>query len=315
MSKKKPYREIAKEQHLSLTDISTIIKKHKREQNNEEENIAPVSKNTQALKLFSQNKTPLQVAIELDLKMEEVEKIYKDYWKLKGLDELHKAYVEDIQSNIPSFLEFYRFAKEEGASEQDFQYILQHGSNLHFMEELAKQEAEKFKAALKQKRKVELETNELQKDKKALKNVCNQYQSKKDKISHELEAKTEFLKATEESIRRLTNGEEYTKIKETTKQTAVSILDNHEELLLAAVVTVLIALRNDPNKSILITSFNYKDNTDEFQLKNPNSLMDPVNDPYFRGYVRTHCKSVLQTSRLLYDRILDIIQNRRFQSI
>jgi hypothetical protein len=309
----KTYREIAKSQHLSMTDISSTIKKHTGE-HSEEEKMAPISKTTQALKLFSQNKTPLEVAIDLDINETEVEKVYKDYWRLNGLAELHKAYVDDIQLNLPSFLEFYKVSKEEGVNEHDIRHIIQYGDQLQFLDYLVKDQAKKAEELVKQVKNLKFEINKLQHRIKFQKNECQQYQSTKDKISHELHAKSEFLKATEDSIHRLTSGKKYTKIKETTKQTATSILDNKNELLLAAIVTVSIALRNDPKKSALITSFSHVDSADEFQLTNPNSWMDPVNDPYFRDCVKTHYKSVLQTSDLLYDRILDIIQNRNFQS-
>jgi hypothetical protein len=39
---------------------------------------------TQAYKLFSDRKTPLEVAIELNLRESEAIKFYKEYWKLKN---------------------------------------------------------------------------------------------------------------------------------------------------------------------------------------------------------------------------------------
>jgi DNA-binding CsgD family transcriptional regulator len=79
----KTTHEIAKEQRLSLRDISHILKNHganhgiatiddddnKKSQANE--------KFTQAYKLFSEGKTPLEVAIELDLREKQVNKLYR----------------------------------------------------------------------------------------------------------------------------------------------------------------------------------------------------------------------------------------------
>jgi DNA-binding CsgD family transcriptional regulator len=103
----KTYREIAKEEHVSPGRISSIIKK-----SNGEEETKPVSKDTQARKLFSQGKTPLEVANELDLGVEEIERIYGDFWKLNGLYDLYNAYVWGIKKDIPSFLAFYKIIKE-----------------------------------------------------------------------------------------------------------------------------------------------------------------------------------------------------------
>ncbi len=91
---------------MSPGSISSIIKK-----SNGEEETKPVSKDTQARKLFSQGKTPLDVSNELDLGVEEIERIYRDFWKLKGLYEIDTAYEEGIKNNIPSFPTFYRIIK------------------------------------------------------------------------------------------------------------------------------------------------------------------------------------------------------------
>ncbi len=37
--------------------------------------------------------------------------------------------------------------------------------------------------------------------------------------------------------------------------------------------------------------------------------MDPIDDPYYRNYIDTHYKTILQTPDLLYDRIFEMVQN------
>ncbi len=76
----------------------------------------------------------------------------------------------------------------------------------------------------------------------------------------------------------------------------------------------MIALRNDPNKSTLITTFKSGDE-DEFQFRDVNNFMDPINNPSYGRYIQTRYKLLLQTSNLLYDQVLIIIQNRSFESI
>jgi len=70
----KSIRDIAKLMHMSFRDIGAIINKVKlqaeRERgftNNEEVDTEPKSKQSQAFKLFTEGKTPLDVAIALDL--------------------------------------------------------------------------------------------------------------------------------------------------------------------------------------------------------------------------------------------------------
>lgn len=59
---------------ISLRDIGPILKKSGSDQS--------LSNSSQAYQLFSEGKTPIQVAIKLDLKEPEVHEFYKQYWKL-----------------------------------------------------------------------------------------------------------------------------------------------------------------------------------------------------------------------------------------
>jgi hypothetical protein len=82
----KSTREIAKLMHMSFRDIASITKKVKLEAGGErssleeDDDIKSKSKSTQAIKLFSELKTPVEVAIALDLPADQVQAIYLEYW-------------------------------------------------------------------------------------------------------------------------------------------------------------------------------------------------------------------------------------------
>ena len=71
----KTMREISKAVHKNYTYIGVILKKHFPEEypdtKNSEEN-----KETEALKLFSEKKSPTEVAIKLGLNFYQTEKVY-----------------------------------------------------------------------------------------------------------------------------------------------------------------------------------------------------------------------------------------------
>ena len=71
------------------------------------------SLSSQAYNLFSEGKTPLEVAIELNLKESEATKLYREYWKLKQLHNLNMVY-EDLKGDIDPFLKLYKLAKRKG---------------------------------------------------------------------------------------------------------------------------------------------------------------------------------------------------------
>jgi hypothetical protein len=79
----KSTREIAKLTHMSFRDIGAITKKLKLEADErdsfEVDEVKSKSKTTQAIKLFSELESPVQVAIALDLPVDQVRTIYRQY--------------------------------------------------------------------------------------------------------------------------------------------------------------------------------------------------------------------------------------------
>jgi DNA-binding CsgD family transcriptional regulator len=114
----KTIREIAKEARMSFRDIGSIRKKGEEKEKQSKQlasaegdnSQANKSSSTQAYELFSQDKTPLEVAVELDLSEKQVTRYYREYWKLKGLHKLTVVY-EEIKDDIGYFLKLYRSSK------------------------------------------------------------------------------------------------------------------------------------------------------------------------------------------------------------
>ncbi len=100
----KTIREIAKEVHMSFSRISEIINEY--EGINSEKKV-PVSRETKALKLFSNGKDLVYVATKLDMKPDDVRKLYLEYQSLQGLPFL-KDMVNEIGNSLPSFVQAYR---------------------------------------------------------------------------------------------------------------------------------------------------------------------------------------------------------------
>jgi predicted transcriptional regulator len=124
----KTIREIAKEVRISFRDIGAILNKALEEKktegskeqgqdnNNGEENNQQelhLSLAAQAYKLYSEGKTPLQVAITLNLGESGATKFYKEYWKLKQLHNLKMVY-EETKGDIEPFLKLFKLAKRKG---------------------------------------------------------------------------------------------------------------------------------------------------------------------------------------------------------
>jgi DNA-binding CsgD family transcriptional regulator len=126
----KTYREISREARISPRDIGVILNKAVQEKDEREEGIKQqhninsknqnqeheqqnLSLSAQAYKLFSEHKTPLQVAIALNLGESEATKFYREYWNLKQLHNLNIVY-EELKGDIKPFLNLHKLSKAKG---------------------------------------------------------------------------------------------------------------------------------------------------------------------------------------------------------
>ena len=108
----KTRREIAKQVHMSFSPISDIIKRFEGVESKENN---PPSKETKALKLFSEGKNPVSVAIELDMKIDEIKRLYLEYLNMNGLNDLTKFYYEQGDQFLP-FVQFFNNLRSKGIS-------------------------------------------------------------------------------------------------------------------------------------------------------------------------------------------------------
>jgi hypothetical protein len=124
----KTYAEIAQIEKMFPRDIHTIIKeklarwqKYKDRQHQEELSF-------KAYKLFSDRKTPLELAIALNLRESEATKFNKEYWKLKQLHKLNIVY-EELKGDIDPFLKLYKLSKANGMGVKQVVNLLQIANN------------------------------------------------------------------------------------------------------------------------------------------------------------------------------------------
>ena len=96
-NQRKNVRQIAQEARISFRDISAIIMKKEAavnggsgNGNNNKYYSHSNEKATQAYKLFSEGKKPFEVAIELGIREAQVNKFFREFWKLKNLNQLYE---------------------------------------------------------------------------------------------------------------------------------------------------------------------------------------------------------------------------------
>lgn len=101
----KTYAEIAQIMKMSPRDIHAIIKEEEGRRQKYKDKQQQEETSSKAYKLFSDRKTPLEVAIELNVEESEMTKFYREYWKLKHLHNLNMVY-EELRGDIEPFSSF-----------------------------------------------------------------------------------------------------------------------------------------------------------------------------------------------------------------
>src|ERR687890_2131512 len=134
-------REIAKQARISFRDIGIILKQisqNKTEvkaqhgnngaEKNQQQEEHQLSLSTQAYKLFSEGKAPIEVCIELNLRESEATKFCREYWKLKQLHKLNMVY-EETKDDVGYFVKLYKLAKAKRMGVQQVVDILAIANN------------------------------------------------------------------------------------------------------------------------------------------------------------------------------------------
>src|SRR5829696_8831228 len=265
----KTYREISKEARISPRDIGVILNKaveqkmieglkeqdniNSKKNQNQEQN-SDLSLSAKAYKLFSDRKTPLEVAIELNLGESEATKFYREYWRLKQLHKLNMVY-EETKGDIEPFLRLYRLSKAAGMGVQQVVDVLAIANNdLPAIEERYKRI--RNDVSMLQIRKHIFERNLYQLNNQiattttrllnSLRMSCRRERRETENLCNEkvrLEALVTLFK---------NNNEEYLKIKQAAEENVKSVLTNSNTLLKFATFSVIESLRSNPELYIIL---------------------------------------------------------------
>ena len=109
------YHEIAKQARISLRDIKGILDRAN--------GIRSVSKSSRAYQMFCDGKSPMEVAIALDMREPEVTQLYKESWTLKQIYDLNSIYLEP-KGNLGSFVKLFKLSQEAGMNAEHVVRIL-----------------------------------------------------------------------------------------------------------------------------------------------------------------------------------------------
>ena len=321
-NKGRTYREIAKEARISPRDIGIIVRKA--EQNNQKQQpsvdnsngkateVVVVDKATQAYKLFSGGKTPVEVAIELGLDRRETIGLYRDVWKLKRLYTLNSVY-EQIGEELKPFLKLYKIVKNQGML-----------GNLEAVVSILKDAAYDIPTLHKQLEHVKNEVETSQYENQKLSNhivdlkrleqshteACSRLQQDIGYYINQKEQLIAFVEGFKKS------NKKYGKLRAIAQEHIKSFLADQKIMISAAVLAVLEGLRMHPNKHSIICSNDGNYDSDSNSISNESiAVMSELRSDYSHDESEIGDLAIVSdTANTLYDRIREWLVEKTITS-
>jgi hypothetical protein len=321
----KTYREISKVARISPRDIGVILNKVIEEKktkgleeeqdninskNHNQENEQRLSLSAQAYKLFSDRKTPLEVAIALNLRESEATKYYKEYWKLKQQHNLNVVY-EELKGDIDPFLRLYRLSKAKGMGVQQVVNLLEIANtdlpDIQCRYERIKREVNTLEFNKQQShRTMAYFNNQIETQRNALTSYrisCIRQRRKIEKLYNE-KARLEALVTGFKN-----NNEDYLKIKQAAEEKVKDVLTNGKLILKFATFSVIESLRSNPELYNFAIHDNLNNTTISYGSNYPSSMLSGRQEQQQRSFNNTYTSLILEESEKLYNKLTTELTN------
>ena len=273
----KTYRQIAKEAKICPRDIKAILDKKAEEvELNQSTSIT-----SQAFNLFLQGKTPIQVAITLNLKEPEVHELYKQYWSLQQLHDLCQVY-EKIKDSIGSFIELHRLIEAAGMDLKHVKKLLEVANGeLPKVEQTYKNLLADVMNLNQKRRGTESDILKLNGDYIYLRNTAEHQKVECEKL--ESEKRDLYLKRIrlESTIKELQSSQEYTKIEMIAEQQANKMFGGDKQLLHLAFEAIIESLLKNPYRLQSFMQYSMSIAFTSNTLSNTNQNRNPERQPSF----------------------------------
>jgi hypothetical protein len=321
----KTYREISKEARISPRDIGVILNKaleektegSKEQQDNDkaeqyqEKKQRQLSLSSQAYKLFSDRKTPLEVAIALNLKESEATKFYKEYWKLKQLHNLKMVY-EELKGDIDPFLRLYKLSQAKGMGVKQVVDLLAIANNdLPAIEERIKRLRNDISMLQFQRRVDERNLCQLNNQIAATTKLLTSFRMSCKRERREIENLYNEKIRIENLVTHFknTNGE-YLKIKQAAEEKVKDVLTNGNLILKFATFSVIESLRSNPELCNFVIHDN-SNNTPISYVSNYPSLMSSGRQQHQQqSFNDSYTALILEEAEKLYNKLRTEMTNR-----
>jgi hypothetical protein len=259
----KTIREVSRIMGKSSHDITPVTKEHRirlaqnytlvnGEQNDDTHTVQDKTiPNVKAYKLFDEGKSPLETTAELNLPGPQVQQFYVEYWKLKQMHQLYNVY-QEIQNSIGYFLKLVRLVKKDQLTPEQITIFIQTADKIHDLKEKLQQVQSEVLD-------IEIRKSVGKDHLKDLHKEIEAAHEKLNSINKACKVKYEELSETCSQIQRLENyleklkgGQGYQELESIVRNKVGEILSDNEKLLQNTLFSILLALRNDPDRYFIV---------------------------------------------------------------
>ncbi|SRR5829696_5319167 len=296
----KTYAEITQIERMSPHDIHAIIKEEKarRQKYKQQETSA------QAYELFSQGKTPIDVAIILNLPASKVSKLYREYWDLKGLDKLNTIH-EETNGKIWTFLKLYNqlIKKRHMSIEQVVNVVEIAIHKLPYMESLykqAKDEAENMQRTI---QRLANDTEERKNKISFLDRIAFSIEQGSKTTEQRVQELTSQKDILERLIANISNGEGYSKLKQVVKESVKAVLSDDKILISVSFVAIIQTLNSDPHMASLI-----------YNIPRANDGKPDDNTYNITKFIEANKDKILDLAEKNYENLVEALTNNAISS-
>ena len=309
----KTIREVSKIMGKSSHDVTPVTKEHRirlaqnqvlanREQNDDADSSVydSVIPNVKAYKLFDEGKSPLEVTVELNLPGPQVQQFYIEYMDIRKMHKVVTIYQEN-KNSIGYFLELFRLGKKKGLTPEQIIIFIKMADSIHKLKEkLQHLQSEVLDISIrKSKGKEELKTlqNEIETTQEKLNSVDKAFNLKYEELTETCSQ----IQKLENYLEKLKGGQDYQELEAVVRSEVGKTLSDNKKLLQDVLVSVVVALRNDPDKYLLIDRMELTPFTTTI-IVNYNSFLALRRSPYSQGDEQFVNRRVLEMAeRVLYN--------------
>ena len=299
LEKGETYREITKRAGVSPNTVKAVANKMGLDQN--------TSVSSRALELFVKQKTPLQVAIELDIKAEDAMHLYHQYFMLLGITEFTKAYLQ-VKENPWPYVNLVKLVQNAKIGEGEVVELLKIANGYlprvrleydRVEAELNSLEAKKLNLFNEHQRQCD-ETSNLHNEMDCLQSILG-------KLRHEEAALNQQKERTENFVKNLRKDNEIcVKFKQMVKQEIENnVLQQPRSLLRIAVASIFESQRKNPEK-LLALYYNTSPTLSVEQLLSQSSISENQSDPTQFAHSNDSLENlILDEAEQCYNRIVE----------